>query len=144
LPAFRDVEARPNVTEKHPRLEPRCSDTENPAKFIVMTPEPEFDRERLSRIERPFVDVEQMVDVFRMNPFRPAESKLLVQGAPREFKPAFVQKIPKLIRARHPDHDRRDIGRGAKSLFAFSQGPLRPAASHQVRDEGHDKQSLED
>src|SRR5882762_10394005 len=56
-----------------------------------------------------------------MNPFGPADSYLLFQGAPREVKPRLVEIRTQSIRSRHPYHDWSRIRDMAKSRFAFAQ-----------------------
>ena len=86
-----------------------------------MAAQPKLHRERHSRIERLFINIKQVIDVFCVNSVRPTIAELLLTGASREFKPAFVQEIAKLVRTHHPNHDRRDIRHRSEPSFAFGK-----------------------
>src|SRR5204862_6079377 len=103
LPPLRDIARRSDVTENLTCFEPGCAYAKNPAIFTVMAAQPELHRERHSRVERLFINIKQVIDVLCVNSVRPTIAELLLTGAPREFKPAFVQEIAKLVRTHHPN-----------------------------------------
>ena len=78
----------------------------------------------LPRIEARVVDLYGMLQVFRVDSFRPSVSKFLFHRSTGELQPSAVQEIASLVGTRHPEQDRGGIGHNPKTCLALSQGML--------------------
>src|SRR5580704_760012 len=108
--------------------ESRHRSIKEPAVFAVMPTEPILHLEGLTRIERFGVGIQTHGQVFRVDSFCPAVSKLRLQGPAGEVEPGLIEVVAQLVETRCPDHHRSGVGDQAEPLLALQQRLLRPLA----------------
>src|SRR5580692_6039554 len=91
--AVGDVHARADIpTEGSIGLNPGYTIVNNPAIFSIMAQQPVFHFEIHPGIERTGVNTETALQVRRMHSLRPALPHFLLDSAPSEIEPAFVEE----------------------------------------------------
>src|SRR5690242_3098032 len=107
--------------------------------MTVAAAQPVLHCELLLRVECGAIRRETTLNVARMHPLRPAIADFLLNRTPGEFEPTFVKKSAKLVRPRHPDHDRRRICHAAKARLTVAQRFLDTPPGRQFGNESHDQ-----
>src|SRR6185369_4023193 len=62
-----------------------------------------------------------MIQVIRMNAFRPSVSKLLVKCPSCEIQPCLAEIVAELVGPRHPDEGWSIVGNKSESRLAFTE-----------------------
>src|SRR4029453_18765186 len=90
---------------------------------------------RTPRLEGARVDLEAGAEIVRMHIVGPATAKFLLHRATNEVDPPAVQPGARLVRAAHPNHDRRVVRERAESLLAGAQRELRRLPGKRVAED---------
>ena len=116
-----DVETRADVAGKRTvRVVSRHARVEDPPIFSVVPAEPVVFLERFPAVEGLSVGLQAVLDVFRVNAFRPAVSQLRFQRPSGEIEPGLVDVVAQLIGSGHPDHYRCGVCDEAEPFLALA------------------------
>src|SRR5215472_1682983 len=133
-----DVTRRTDVAAKGTiGVESRYAIIENPAIFSIMSAEAILHLKKLAPIERLLISLQATLEVLSVDPFRPAISKLLVNGASGEHQPGLIEISTQLVGAGHPDHHRNRGGDQSEAFLTFVKLFFRPFAFGNISHHAH-------
>src|SRR5215831_6188277 len=121
LLSIADVKARSDITCKSAvPIESRHTDVQDPTVLSVFTPKAILHFKGFTLIKRPGVRLQAALQVFAVDPFRPAVSQFCLNASACELQPWLIERIAQFVRPRHPDHDRCGVGNESEASFALT------------------------
>src|SRR5579872_60449 len=93
----------------------------NPAILATVMAHSVLHLEGFACVEAAYINLQTAVEIFGVHIFGPTVPIFLFEGTPDKVQPTFVEVVAKLVRPRHPDHDRRSISDRFIKLLVLSQ-----------------------
>src|SRR4029077_8966986 len=76
---------------------------EHPAVHTIAPPQPTLHLEWFANVKSPRVDVQAILQVFRMPGLRPAVAQFSFKWPPGELEPGFIEVVAQLVGTGHPN-----------------------------------------